>query len=147
MRIGVAFGFALAVSLGGPAHAIAVRTAPPRCLKVLKPLAADSVPASVDFAPTDCTSDKVGEAFRYDPIGKATRLARPVAAGDVVSVYPEFGVDMVMPGERLRLVVASGQARIEREVEALQSARPGQRLFVRTADGEILSVRYGRLAR
>ena len=49
---------------------------------------------------------------------------------------------MVHPGEMLSLIVATGAVRIERRVEAMQPARPGQRLFVKSADGQVLSVRY-----
>ncbi len=51
---------------------------------------------------------------------------------------------MVLPGDTLSLVVFSGSARIERKVEALQAARPGEHLFVRAADGDVLSVQYER---
>jgi len=48
----------------------------------------------------------------------------------------------VQSHDRVNLEVAIGAVRIERRVEALQPARPGQRLFVRDADGKTLSVLY-----
>jgi flagella basal body P-ring formation protein FlgA len=47
----------------------------------------------------------------------------------------------VKPGDRLFLIVRIGDVRIERDVEAVQPARPGQRLFVRTREGQLISVR------
>lgn len=46
------------------------------------------------------------------------------------------------PGQRLRLVTASGPVEVERDVEAMQAARPGHLLFVKTSDGEILTARF-----
>ena len=48
----------------------------------------------------------------------------------------------VSPGDRVSLSTAAGAVRIERQVEALQAARPGQRLFVRDVDGRSFSVLY-----
>jgi hypothetical protein len=45
-------------------------------------------------------------------------------------------------GDAVNLSIGVGAVRIERRVEALQAARPGQRLFVRSEDGQTLSVRY-----
>ena len=114
----------------------------PRCLKVLVPLAADTVPVSGDFESADCGGGRIAAAFRYDRANGTTRLSRAVAPGQIVPVYPEFGIGMVQPGQMLQLIVKSGPARIERQVEAMQPARSGQRLFVRSSDGQILSVRY-----
>lgn len=45
----------------------------------------------------------------------------------------------VRTGDRLRLRVRVGDVLIEREVEALQAARAGHRVFVRTAEGRVLT--------
>lgn len=128
----------------GAALVVATLAAAPQahCLKALAPLAADSVPVSGNFEPADCAAGKAAPAFRYDQAIRSTRLARAIAPGEIVPVYPEFGIDMVRPGQMLQLVVTSGAARIVREVQAMQPARQGQRLFVKSADGQILSVRY-----
>jgi hypothetical protein len=113
------------------------------CLKALVPLAADAIPASGNFAPADCLRGNAGSPFHYDRASGVTRLARSVAPGEIVPRYPDYGIAMVQPGQKLTLVVALGAVRIEREVVAMQPARLGQRLFVRSADGEIMSARYG----
>jgi hypothetical protein len=123
-------------------HAMAASAHDLRCLEVRAPLAAGAIPLSQQFAPADCPAASVQVAFHYDRATGATTLARPLAAGEIVPVYPEYGAAMVHPGEMLKLVVATGAVRIERQVEAMQPARPGQRLFVKSADGQILSVRY-----
>lgn len=46
--------------------------------------------------------------------------------------------------DRITLSVRVGVARVERQVTALQNARDGQMLFVKTDDGEVLSARAGR---
>jgi hypothetical protein len=69
-------------------------------------------------------------------VARASRAAvrpRPV---------PEPKDDTIARGRHLALVANVGPVRVTRDVEALQSAGPGERLFVRDADGQILSTRY-----
>lgn len=112
------------------------------CLRALAPLSPDSIADSSRFERARCPAGKIASAFRYDRAHGDTRLARAVCAGQIVPVFPEFGTDTVRPGQMIDLVVALGPVRIERQVEALQAARPGQRLFVRSRDGQILSARF-----
>ncbi|HEY0302459.1 MAG TPA: hypothetical protein VGC36_14035 [Rhizomicrobium sp.] len=134
--VGMLAGFSGADSAAPSAHAN-------RCLRALAPLAQGGVPRAAGFAPAACPDEHVAAAFRRDAVRAFTVAARPIALGEIVPAYPDFGADMVVPGQRLHLVVRAGAVRIERQVEALQPARRGQRLFVRCSDGEILSVRYG----
>jgi flagella basal body P-ring formation protein FlgA len=69
-------------------------------------------------------------------------VARNLKRGDVVRVYPEFGLDTVRPGQVLVMVVTYGAARIEQHVEAMQPARRGERLFVRRSDGVVFATVY-----
>lgn len=112
------------------------------CLRVLAPLGEDDVPVPDHFEAAPCRGAIVAHAFRYDRSERATRVARSLGPGDIVRRYPEYASGNVVPGQMLRLVVADDVVRVERQVEALQEARPGQRLFVRSRDGQILSVRY-----
>jgi hypothetical protein len=112
------------------------------CLRTLAPISRDSVPESEEFAPADCAGEAPQHVFRYDRSQGATRAARDVASGEIVAPFPEFGEDFVLPGQPLNLVVAVGDVRVERKVVALQEARSGERLFVRSPDGQVLSVRY-----
>jgi hypothetical protein len=65
-----------------------------------------------------------------------------IAQSEIVPRFPEYGIDQVCPGEKLAIVSVSGPVRITREVTAKQAARPGQRLFVETSDGQVFSARY-----
>jgi flagella basal body P-ring formation protein FlgA len=112
------------------------------CLKVLAPVAAHQVPPPEAFSPAPCTQPAPAPAYRYDEMHGFTVTTRMLAPGETVAAFPEFGARMVRPGDKLVLVGASGGVRIEREVVAMQAARPSQRLFVKTTDGEIISVRY-----
>jgi flagella basal body P-ring formation protein FlgA len=94
------------------------------------------------FERVACPDGKLDNPYRYDAALGIARLARPVAQGEIVRAAPEFGASMIRPGDVLELVSAAGSVRIERDVEALQAARPGQRLFVRAHDGQVISVRY-----
>lgn len=123
------------------APAASVQTPQGHCLKALLALAADSVPMAADFVAADCPG-KPAAAFRYDSAARSSRLLRPVAQNEIVPWFPEFGQKMVQPGQVLNIVIHAGAARIERKVEALQTARPGQKLFVRSSDGQMHSVRY-----
>ena len=115
---------------------------PEHCLKALSALAAGSVPIVANFAAVECPNKAPMPTFHYDKAAGASRLSRSVAQDEVVPLFPEFGQKLVQPGQMLRIVVFSGAVRVEREVETLQTARPGQRLFVRSSDGQVLSVRY-----
>jgi hypothetical protein len=113
------------------------------CLKSLAPLAQDEVPSSNRFAPAACPAQAIPAAFYYDRASGAARAARAIATGEVVSRFPEYARDVVEPGQHVTLAVTIGAVRVERTVEALQEARPGEWLFVRDDEGHIFSVRYG----
>jgi hypothetical protein len=126
-----------------PAHGVGSNPlVPARCLTALVAMAEGSVPESSGFTPAPCPAARLSATFHRDNSSGVTRLSRAVAPGDIVPAYPEYGVDMIFPGQTLHLIVVSGATRVERQVEALQPARPGQRLFVRGSEGEIFSVRY-----
>lgn len=114
----------------------------PACLRVLAAVDAASVPREEAFERVACPDGKLDSPYRHDAASGIARLARAIAPGEVVRAFPEFGLRMVRPGDTLELVSAAGAVRIARDVEALQAARPGQRLFVKARDGQVLSVRY-----
>lgn len=112
------------------------------CLKARVPLAVDATPATENFETAACPNHETVSALRYDVAHGAMRLTRAIAAGEVVRSYPGYRNEAVHPGEVLQLVIAFGPVRVARTVEAMQSAAPGQRLFVKAKDGAIFSVRY-----
>jgi hypothetical protein len=70
-----------------------------------------------------------------------------VPAADPERYVVAAAQDLVAPGDTVGLGVAVGAVRVERQVTALQAARPGDRLFVADADGRTVSVRYAASAR
>jgi len=82
-----------------------------------------------------------------DDYGKALIRLRvaptpSAAATPTMAALPWRQPAAVRRGDHLRLATVAGPVRVERDVEALQPARDGQRLFVRAADGKTLSVVY-----
>jgi len=142
MRIGIALAAILATLGTKGADA---KSPGDQCLRVLTPLDANAIPRSESFEMAMCPAGHMDRTvFRYDRALGLTRATRAIAAAEVVPAYLEFGEEIVVPGQLLRLRVASGAVRVQREVKALQRARSGQRLFVKSADGEIFSVIYER---
>jgi hypothetical protein len=111
------------------------------CLRAITPTAAGGVPSLRDFEPALCHG-KPTRAFRFDAAARSMRAIHSIQGGDLVAPWPNARPDAVRPGDRLSLKVAIGAVMIEREVRALQSASPGESLFVRDSDGNILSIRY-----
>jgi hypothetical protein len=112
------------------------------CLKAIAPLTRSDVARRDAFVSAPCQATNASRTFFYDRPTGAARLARDVAAGEVVPNFPGADQQKVFPGDALTLVVAIGNVRIERAVEALQSAARGQKLFVEDHEGRVLSVRY-----
>lgn len=126
----------------GLLHGAPAQLAPAHCLRAQSYQAADSIPVSLNFVPSECPQARPAPAFRYDPATRSSRLSRAIADNEVVSSFPEFGQELVQPGQAIAILIVLGKTRIERRVEALQTARPGQSLFVRGSNGQIFSVRY-----
>src|SRR5262249_46003575 len=113
-----------------------------QCLKVLIAQHRDEAPVPRDFALTPCATTRTHTAFYYDREAHLTRLRRDLSVGEIVSTYPEVGSAVVRPGDTLSLVTRIGKVRIERRVVALQAARTGETLFVRTPEGDIVTARF-----
>jgi hypothetical protein len=115
---------------------------PPPCLRAIAAMDAGSTPDAAGFERVACPDRPLASAFRYDESRRSIRLSRPLARGDIVPAYPEFALAAVRSGDRLTLISVAGPVLIERQVEALQPARAGERLFVRSPDGQVFSARY-----
>ena len=111
------------------------------CMRVTHALSAGAVPSAGDFITADCKGQVVS-AVRYDRAMGAVRLAHDLQPGDVVAEIPPSMMAGIGPGEKLYVTVRVGPVLVQREVEALQPANPGQKLFVRAADGQVISVLY-----
>lgn len=114
----------------------------PTCLRATQAMAAGTVPPASGFVAADCGESRPATAMRYDTALRTVRLARALQPGDVVAgIAPGLMAD-IMPGQALYVVSRVGPVVVQRRVEALQPANPGQRLFVRGGDGKVMSVLY-----
>jgi hypothetical protein len=73
------------------------------------------------------------------PIRAYASAAPPAAATPVRAARPD--APMVRAGDVLTASIVVGPVVVEREVRALQAGRAGRSLFVRTADGAVLTAR------
>lgn len=108
------------------------------CAELARPLAAGAALADGDLAPVDCR-EGAPSGLRFDRLDRVARAERDLAAGTYlgrVSPAPAVAVDK---GAKLTLVATAGPVRVSREVVALQAGRPGGRLFVRDAEGNVTS--------
>jgi hypothetical protein len=112
------------------------------CLRVTAPVEAGAVAVGGNFTPAACSEHQVSVAFRYDAVSRASHAVRALMPRDIVRVYAGYGSAAVEPGEKRQFVVHIGDVTIAREVEALQQARAGQRLFVRSEDGAVFAASY-----
>jgi len=124
------------------AAAPAAEPAPSACARMLHAVEAGALLAASDVAPAECGGRGPAPAFRYEPASGAARAVRALAAEEIVPAVPAAALVAVRPGEPLILAVRRGAVTLNRTVTALQPARPGQKLFVRAADGRVFAVRY-----
>lgn len=115
----------------------------PACMRATHTLAAGAVATAEDFLPVACGDTKPASGLRYDAAQHAARLVRSLQPGDVVAAVPAALLATVRPGDTLYVQVHVGPVVVQREVQALQAAKPGQKLFVRAANGTVMSARYG----
>lgn len=110
------------------------------CLRVMRPVRERAVLTSGDVEVTACEapSDPVGLAF--DRGGRSWVAARDLEAGERLARPAAFDPPAIRAGERVRVQARVGAVVLQREAEALQTARRGRALFVRTADGETFTV-------
>lgn len=123
-------------------HAVAIAGRPDHfCLRVLTPLPTGSSVKDADFAQTKCVGATV-PAFVYDRFRRSVRTRRSLVRGDLVADYPQRDRDQIQAGQLIYLRAAVGPIIVDHAVAALQSAPVGGKLFVRTRDGDVHSIRY-----
>jgi len=104
-------------------------------------IAAGAFVRAGDFVGASCTMAGP-PALRYEPQLRATRALRAIAPGECIASNIVATLPAIAPGQRVTAITGAGAVTIERAVEALEAAGPGQRLLVRAADGAPYSVRY-----
>lgn len=113
------------------------------CLRARRDVTVDTILRADDFEPWSCGEGRLVQSFRYDVARRAVVANDRLAAGTVIGRFRSYGAKGIQAGEKLSLISRAGPVTVTREVDALQSAVDTQRLFVRTAEGETLSLRYG----
>jgi hypothetical protein len=111
------------------------------CVRALRVVAAGETAATVDFEPAACPRTRQ-RAWRLEPVSGSVRAVRPIAPGEPVPAWPSFGTGDAEPGMPLTLRSTAGAVSVERPVASIQTARPGERLFVRSGDATLHAVRY-----
>jgi flagella basal body P-ring formation protein FlgA len=104
-------------------------------------IAAGAFVRAGDFVAARCTTGG-RPALRYEPQLRATRALRAIAAGECVPSNIVATLPAIAPGQRVTAITGEGAVTVERTVEALEAAGPGQRLLVRAADAAPYSVRF-----
>ena len=104
-------------------------------------IAAGAFVRAGDFVGASCTTAGP-PALRYEPQLRATRTLRAIAAHECISSNIVATLPAIAPGQRVTAITGAGAVTVERTVEALEAAGPGQRLLVRAADAAPYSVRF-----
>lgn len=110
------------------------------CLQALRPIAAGTAAQDVDFQTAPCKARRTSQSFVYDRQAGSIRVSHAIVQDELITHYAGYGEKRIRPGDRVLIQAGAGAVRIEREVEALQSANEGQRLFVKTDDGQAFAV-------
>ena len=110
------------------------------CVELATPLAAGAVLSDRHIAAVACDDEAAVPGLRFDRREGVVRVDRDLPAGTYLGRVSPPSAVAVDKGDKLTLVSTSGPVRITREVVALQVGRPGGRIFVRDAEGNVTSV-------
>lgn len=112
------------------------------CLRVTKAINPGTPAAMRYFEVQGCPDQSMRRTFRYDGIRRTVLTTRALVAGEVVRSFAGAEEVGITSGDQVMLRAGAGPIVVERQVEALQSARPGERLFVRTAEGAVFAISF-----
>jgi hypothetical protein len=113
-------------------------TAPP-CYGLSRAVAAGSLIEQDDIGPTPCAPDQTASRVRYDRSVAALRAVVDLPEGSLLGRVVLPSESRIERGTGLTLVATIGPVRVEREVVAVQDGRAGRSMFVRDADGQVIS--------
>ena len=94
-----------------------------------------------DVARTPCTADAPAIGLGYDRGLGAPIASSAIDAGGYLGAIMPLATEPAVAGQELTLRIMDGPIIIERDVVAIQSGRPGSKVFVRADDGQVLSQR------
>ena len=131
------------------APSVSASATPPACARMARPVAAGSILTNADLTTAPCGNavDAATVAVRYDRRTQVLRAVRGLQIDETIAAPPPALLADIAPGQHLVLHAKVGPVAIQREVEAIQAGRPGQAIFVKTADGAVFSAPAGQVSR
>ncbi len=112
---------------------------PEACVKVVGAAPTDGVVSFRNVVAAPCAAGAL-DGLWFDRASGVMRARRALAPGEIVRSPPASALAAIAPGDSLVIEARVGPVRVQRRVEALQPARQGEGLFVRTADGAVVSI-------
>lgn len=89
----------------------------------------------------ECGDDLTTASLGYDRERKVPFARSPIPAGASLGSFRPAAQAVLPRGQRLVFKVADGPVVVQRRVESLQAGRPGQAMFARTEDGDVIAAR------
>ena len=114
----------------------------PECYAAAHDIPAGTPLTAGDLVVVSCKPGTQRAALRYDSAARSPIAVLALPAGTYLGRLMPLPDRQVAAGEPLTLRSTAGPVTIERRVVAMQPGRPGEKLFVRDADGQVFSVRY-----
>lgn len=127
----------MACGLGGPALA-----EDERCHALRRGLAAGDFVTGELAEPVPCQSEQPRVPLAFDRGARAPVAGEDLPAGTYLGRLALKSGTIAPAGSTLQLVIRIGPIIVEREVSAIQPIRAGQRGFVKSGDGQVLSARF-----
>lgn len=111
------------------------------CVATARDIAAGEHISADMLEPVDCRAKGLQpRRLRFDPMTRSAKTDAALPAGTYLGRLLVSDQYMLPKGTRVTLRAASGPAFVERQVTTLQSARSGQRVFVRDDSGNVFAV-------
>lgn len=109
------------------------------CYRAQADIAPGAIIRAADVCETQCAEEPVSGALSYDRWLQAPIARDAIFGGEYLGSLRPAADDLIAPGGHLVFRTGAGPVVIEREVDALQAGRPGDRIFARTSDGEVVT--------
>ena len=111
----------------------------PNCVSIVRPVPKGALITKDDMgAAVGCPVEDGDAAIGFDVKASAPRARRELVAGDIIRAVSAGSVPAVQKGEQLFLRAHVGAISVERPVTALQPGKAGRRIFVVTAEGQVV---------
>ena len=122
------------------ASAVASPSQMGQCRQMIRARSAGETVEATDTTSVACSLHSGGQpSLSYDASSKTARATHDLAAGDYIGRAWIPPLPAIRAGERVTLFARVRHIAVSRAGIALQSAAPGERLFIRLDDGTIIS--------